>query len=159
MLTEPETLDHLLAQVSRLHHHRAHAMFGQLKLYRGQPPVLFALWERDGQTSGELARRLDVTAATMTRMLQRMERSGFVARRPDEVDQRVSRVYLTPAGRAVRSKLEAFWQRMDVEVFAGLSERERATLRKLLLRVRANLATAIAEPPPPGRPRPRGNPR
>ncbi len=139
----PRTLDHLLAQVSRMHHHRAHEIFSEVGLYRGQPPVLFALWERDGQTLGELARAARVTPATMTRMIQRMEKSGFVIRKPDPVDQRVSRVHVTRAGRAVRGKLEKGWVRMEADCFAGFDETDQATLRALLLRVRDNLARAI----------------
>ncbi len=147
-LPDPATLDHLLAQVSRLHHHRAHELFGQLGLYRGQPPVLFALWERDGQTPGELARVARVTPATMTRMVQRMEKAGFVTRKPDAVDQRVSRVHVTRAGRAVRRKLENAWATMEVDSFVGFNASDRATLKSLLLRVRDNLARVIHDDGP-----------
>lgn len=141
----PRMLDQLLAQVSRMHHHRAHELFGRLGLYRGQPPVLFALWERDGQTLGELARVARVTPATMTRMVQRMEKAGFVLRRPDAADQRVSRVHVTPAGLAVRVKLEAVWAQMAADCSVGLSAADRAALHSLLVRVRDNLARAIED--------------
>jgi len=141
----PHSLDHLLAQVSRLHHHRAHELFSRLGLYRGQPPVLFALWERDGQTLSELARAARVTPATMTRMIQRMEKSGFVTRKPDAVDQRVLRVHVTRAGRAVRGKLEQVWALMDRDCFIGFDGPDRAALEGLLLRVRANLTQAIED--------------
>ena len=65
-LSAPDTLDHLVAQVSRLHHQRAHELFTALGLYRGQPPVLHALWERDGQTGAELGERLLLDSATMS---------------------------------------------------------------------------------------------
>ena len=144
-LPEPKTLDHLLAQVSRLHYQRAHAVFDKLGLYRGQPPMLFALWEQDGQTHSELAQGLGITPATTTKMIQRMEKAGFVQRQPDARDQRVSRVYLTDAGRSVRARLEAAWDQMDAENFSGFSPEERALLRGDLLRVRANLAQSIQE--------------
>ncbi len=144
---EPKTLDHLLAQVSRLHYQRAHEVFDKLGLYRGQPPMLFALWERDGQTHSELAQGLGIAPATTTKMIQRMEKAGFVQRQPDARDQRVSRVYLTEAGRTVRASLEAAWDQMDAENFSGLSQEERGLLHSYLLRVRANLAQAIQEKP------------
>lgn len=147
-LSAPDTLDHLVAQVSRLHHQRAHELFTALGLYRGQPPVLHALWERDGQTLGELARIARVTPATMTRMVQRMEKAGFVERRPDAVDQRVSRVHVTAAGRGVRRKLERVWAQMDHDSFVGFTAADRAALEGLLLRVRDNLASAIRDEGP-----------
>ena len=140
---EPQSLDFLLAQVSRLHHHRAHELLDNLGLYRGQPPLLFALWELDGQTHGELADKLQITPATITRMIQRMEKSGFVQRQADVSDQRISRVYLTDAGWAIRAELQAVWDRMEDESFVGFSTAEREVLHGFLSRIRENLAQAI----------------
>ena len=137
-----QTLDGLLAQVSHLHHNRAHASLDILGLYRGQPPVLFALWDQDGLTHRELAEKLEITPATVTRMIQRMEKAGFVQRKADAGDQRISRVYLSEAGRAVHAKLQSIRNRMEVEYFAGFNDEERALLRSFLLRIRANLAEA-----------------
>lgn len=153
---EPESLDQLLAQVSRLHHARAHEHLEALGLYRGQPPLLRALWEQEGLSHTELAERLRVTPATMTRMLQRMERAGFLVRKPDAADERISRVYLTEAGRAVEAGVRQVVRKMEAECFAGLTTEERATLRALLLRVRDNLLQATGwtcafAPPEPSR--------
>lgn len=143
-LTEPvQSLDHLLAQVSRLHHYRAHELLDGLGLFRGQPPLLYALWEKEGQTHRELAEKLQITPATITKMIQRMEKTGFVQRQPDASDQRVSRVYLTDAGRAIRAQLETVWNQMEVEGFAGFNAEERVVLRSYLMRIRENLAQAV----------------
>lgn len=144
---EPESLDFLLAQVCHLHYTRAHALLEAIGLYRGQPPVLRALWEQEGQTHSELARRLRVTPATVTRMIQRMEKAGFVVRREDPDDQRVSRVYLTEAGRAVRADVQAVLQTVDDETFAGFASEERDQLRQYLTRIRANLLHASGDCP------------
>jgi MarR family transcriptional regulator, organic hydroperoxide resistance regulator len=146
--TEPESLDFLLAQVSRLHHTRAHTLLEAIGLYRGQPPVLRALWAQEGLTHTELAEHLHLTPATVTKMLQRMEKTGFVLRQPDSEDQRVSRVYLTEAGRAIRSQVQAVWQTMEQEVFAGFTEEERALLRHFLLQLRENLRRVTGEKSP-----------
>jgi len=142
---QSEPLDQLLAQISRLHYHRAHELLANLGLFRGQPPVLHALWDQDGLTHGELAQKLQVTPATITRMIQRMEKTGFVQRRPDASDQRVSRVYLTEAGIAVRADLQAVWERLEVENFSGFSPEERVVLRRCLLQIRANLRRVSSE--------------
>ena len=142
---ERESLDLLLAQVSHLHYSRAHALLEAIGLYRGQPPVLRALWEHDGLTQTQLAQRLHVTPATMTKMLQRMEKAGFLTRRPDEHDRRVSRVRLTRAGRAIRARVQAVWQAMEQETFAGLTPAERRALRRSLLTLRRNLMDATGD--------------
>ena len=134
-----ESIDFLLAQICRLHHARAHTLLEELGLYRGQPPVLFALWEQEGATHGELAARLHVKPATITKMLKRMEKAGFVERRSDPADQRVSRVYLTDAGRSIRNEVEQVWCTLEDETFVGFSPEERMLLRRFFLQMRDNL--------------------
>lgn len=136
---EPQTLDFLLAQICHLHHFRAFELLEDLGLYRGQPPVLRALWDEDGLTHTELAERLHIAPATITKMIQRMERTGFVQRKPDAADQRVSRVYLTSAGRAIQAQVEAVWAKMEAETFAGFSDKERSLLHRFMLQLRENL--------------------
>jgi DNA-binding MarR family transcriptional regulator len=101
--------------------------------------MLRVLWEQEGLTHTELSRRLQVQPATITKMLQRMEKAGFVVRKHDPDDQRVSRVYLTQAGRAVREDVQQVWRKLEEEAFAGFTEEESVLLRQFFLRIRANL--------------------
>jgi len=137
--TEPESIDFLLAQVCRLHHARAHTLLEELGLYRGQPPMLHALWEQEGLTHGELAERLHVQPATITKMIQRMEKAGFLERQSDLEDQRVSRVYLTDAGRAIQAEVRQVWRTLEGETFAEFTLEERVLLRRFFLQIRENL--------------------
>jgi DNA-binding MarR family transcriptional regulator len=145
---EPDSLDFCLVQVCQLHYTRAHALLDDLGLYRGQPPVLRALWEEDGLTHSELADRLHVQPATITKMITRMEKNGFVERRQDLEDQRVWRVHITEAGRDIRDRVEQIHRQMEAETFAGLDAEERSTLRRFLARVRENLLRVTEERPP-----------
>ena len=72
-------------------------------------------------------------------MIRRMEKTGFVERRQDPDDQRVSRVYLTEAGRAVQADVREVWHTLEKEAFADFSQEERILLRRLLLQIRENL--------------------
>jgi DNA-binding MarR family transcriptional regulator len=144
---EPKSLDHLLAQVCRLHHARAYELFDAIGLYRGQPPVLEALWEQDGLTHSELAARLHVRPATITRMIQRMEHAGLLISKSDPDDLRVSRVYLTDAGRDIRSAVAQAFKTSEADTFAGFALEERVLLRRFLLQVRDNLIGVVGEKP------------
>jgi DNA-binding MarR family transcriptional regulator len=134
-----ESIDFLLAQVCRLHRARAHMLLEDLGLYRGQPKMLFALWEQEGLTHGELAALAHVRPATITKMLQRMEKAGFVERRHDLEDQRVSRVYLTDAGHSIRNEVEQAWHTLEDETFAEFTLEECKLLRRFFLQMRENL--------------------
>ncbi len=66
--------------------------------------VLLALWQEDGLSVKSLGERLGLDSATLTPLLKRLEHQGVVERRRDEHDQRVVRIHLTDAGRALRAK-------------------------------------------------------
>jgi DNA-binding MarR family transcriptional regulator len=135
-----KNVDFWLAQVCRMHYVRLHELLETIGLYRGQPPLLHILWEQEGLTHTELAMRLEISQATTTKMIQRMEKSGFVQRRADPQDQRVSRVYLTEAGRDIRSDVEAILAQIEAETFEGFSDEEKESLRRSFMRIYDNLS-------------------
>lgn len=137
-----DSINYLLAQICRLHHARSHTLLEEIGLYRGQPPVLRALWEKEGLTHTDLAERLHVQPATVTKMIKRMEKTGFVTCKADEKDQRVSRVYLAEAGREIQDKVQQVWRTLQDETFDHLSMDERVVLRQLFLQMRENLLRA-----------------
>lgn len=143
-----ENLGFLLAQVTRAHQDHVRRSLRETGLHRGQPTLLVVLDEQDGSAHSEIASRMGVTPPTISTMVKRMERAGFVVRRRDTADDRVSRVYLTDAGRSIYSQLEPITQKMDEGTFAGFTEEEQTLMRGLLDRVRANLHQLKAEGEP-----------
>lgn len=133
------TFGYLLAQVCKAHHFGARRLLDEIGLYRGQQFVLCALWKEEGITHSELAERLQVHPATVTNAIKRMERAGFVERRPDPEDQRVSRVYLTEAGREIQDAVERTWGELEKRTLQGFSADERDMLRGFLQRLHENL--------------------
>lgn len=136
---DSEPIGHLLAQVCRLEHVRAHELLEELGLHRGQYAVLRALWREDGLTQPELTTRSHVGAATTSKITQGMEEAGLVQHRRDDTDQRVSRVHLTEKGRALEGAAEQIRRRLEAETFLDLSEEEMATLAATFRRMRENL--------------------
>lgn len=102
--------------------------------------ILNLLWEADGQTPVELARRADKDKPNVTRLLKILEDKHLVVRKPDARDRRSHRIHLTEAGAALKDKL------LDVGVVCleraclGLSSQEVASLKSLLNRVYANVS-------------------
>jgi DNA-binding MarR family transcriptional regulator len=117
-------------------------LLDQIGLYRGQPPLLDILHEHEGQKHADLAARLGVAPATVTKMLQRMEKAGFVVRQADADDQRVSRAYLTDAGRDIRFEMHVLLGRLAEETFSGFTAEERVVTKRLLERIKENLTRA-----------------
>ncbi|WP_299153725.1 MarR family transcriptional regulator [uncultured Tateyamaria sp.] len=66
--------------------------------------TLLALWENDGMTVNELAQALEIEGATMTPLVQRMEKLGLVVRKRNSDDERRVNVVLTERGASLRGK-------------------------------------------------------
>lgn len=137
--TERESVRYLLMLICKLSRDRSRALMSEIGIHCGQGIALRQLWRKDGITQSELAHSLHITPATVTTALQRMERIGLIERRPDERDQRVSRVFLTGKGRSLREKVEENWRMLENQMLADFSGVEKDAMREYLLRVRANL--------------------
>lgn len=82
--------------------------------------MLNVLWERDGQSGAEIGARLVLDSATITGLLDRMEAGGQIERRPDAVDRRVNRVFLTSSGRHLKAPLNEQMDAMNAEIAKSL---------------------------------------
>ncbi len=140
-----DALHSVFREVNRLHHYRMHMLLENEDVYPGQPPLLFSLLGKNGQSQKDLADRLNVKPATITVMLRRMEKSKLVERRQDTEDQRISRVYLTERGGEVCRKLLSIMESIDRECFSGFTEEEKMLLRRLFMQIRDNLARACGK--------------
>jgi len=80
----------------------------------------------------QLCEALWLDANNCVLLLNELEDLGYVQRRRDPVDRRRHVVELTEAGRTALERAEAAQESLGDELFAALSEEERATLRSLL---------------------------
>src|SRR5690348_9228611 len=95
-----------------------------LGVHIGQNYLLDELWRENGLTTGELARRIGVEVPTITRMTQRMEAAGLVARARDDTDRRVVRIVLSPLGESLRERVPAALDAVGAKALRGLSAEE-----------------------------------
>ncbi len=92
----------------------------------------------DGRlTMGSLAEQVSLTTGGVTRLIDRMESAGLVARVPCPTDRRVAYAALTDAGRAKLDEAAPVHAANLRAVFAAFSDEERRTLDTLLDRLRA----------------------
>ena len=78
---------------------------GRHGLMHGQFPALLVLWECPGLTQTEIAQMVAVEQPTMANTLKRMERDGWVERRPAPRDRRRTLLYPTAQSLAVKSEV------------------------------------------------------
>lgn len=104
--------------------------------------ILFLLWQEEGLTQSQLADTLCVEAPTITKSLRRLEQAGLLERRQDGEDARISRVFLTPQGRALREPVQRVWDELEALTVQGLTDAEEALLRRALGRMSASLGAS-----------------
>src|SRR3954469_10233074 len=97
--------------------------------------VLATLGFEQGITQQELAQRLLVTKGNICGMIDRMEASGWVERRPDPEDRRANRLFLTDQGRHLLGKALPDQQRILGRMFEALGEGETQRLFQLMGRL------------------------
>ena len=115
-------------------------------LHVGQNYLLALLWERDGSTPGEAAAALHVTTPTVVKMADRMTATGLLVRRRDDRDNRLVRLWLTDAGRALRQPVEEERRLIEETVTADLTETEREALLNALAKVHRSASKLLSEP-------------
>ena len=129
-----------LQRIGRLQHLMLAAGLEQIGLHTGQEHALSALLEHGPQTQAALAARTGVDTSTMCRTLQRLERAGYVLRRPGETDRRTTVVAPTDAALAVRNRMSDVYHRTDDRLTAALTDAERRELTRLLQKMIDSLA-------------------
>jgi DNA-binding MarR family transcriptional regulator len=118
------TANRLARAITRM----AEEEFGPTGLSPAYAFLLMAVYERDGLTQKELGEVLHLTPSTVTRFVEKLEMKRLVVTRQDG---RLSRVYLTDRGRAMRKQIEECWTSLH-ERYAkvlGREEGDRLTRR------------------------------
>jgi DNA-binding MarR family transcriptional regulator len=105
----------------------------------GQWSVLRVLWETEGLSQVELAENMRVEKASLTGMLDVMERRGLISRTRNTEDRRKVNIHLTPRARALKDKLLPYRAKINRKATRGMTPEEVETLLRLLTQVIRNL--------------------
>jgi len=104
--------------------------------------VMIVLWEKDGQTVGSIGDDLFLESSTLTPLLKRLEKAGFLRRTRDDKDERQVCIYLTDEGKALRDTLSEIPQQMLKAFGCGADGAER--IRTEVTAIRDKVASAHA---------------
>ena len=106
---------------------------------RSQGWVLAYLSREDGQPQSELAAELDLGKVALGGLIDRLEASGMVERKPDAQDRRVKRIFLTSKGREVALKQRKIARGLNAEIMEGVSPQDMRTTARTLHQLINNL--------------------
>lgn len=126
-------------------------LLGEFDLTYPQYLTMLAIWEQDGRTVAEIGQVIELDSGTLSPLLRRLERAGFIRRERSEPDERVVRIHATASGRQLEGRVAPV--RATIEAGTGLTNAEFVELRESLHRLRR----AVASQTPPERPLPRAS--
>lgn len=90
---------------------------------------------------GELAAYLSTSSVTVVKLIDRMERDGWVVRKPSAEDRRVKQVFLTKKAEAQWKDLTVIARSVIEQAHQGITKKEINTIKKILNKIRNNLNT------------------
>ena len=104
-----------------------------------QGRILYVLWQSDEISISSLSSQTSLANTTLTSMLDRMENSGLIFRKPDPNDRRNRLIALTDKAKALQGDYEKISQRMSELYYIGFTESEVLQFESYLQRVLMNL--------------------
>jgi len=129
----------LLGAERRLRGREQHRGGGDLSHH--QIRALFHLAKEPEVTAGCLAKNAELSPASMTAMLDQLEREGYVTRRRSEEDRRQVFVALTPEGREKMAEKRAGWNEMWLAALGEHSDEELAAAVRVIRTIGGFLGT------------------
>ena len=132
-------LGFLVHDVSRLRRNLIDRFLKPLNVTRSQWWVLAFLSRRDGMSQVSLAEELDLGKVALGGLIDRLEANGIVERRPDPIDRRVKRVFLTKSGTALMKEIRASSAVAEDLILAGLDDDDLKSTVRALRGMKANL--------------------
>ena len=137
--TEKNSFGFLITDVTRLMRKQFDRRALRFDLTRAQWRALKRVHHREGITQNELAEFLEMEPIAVGRVIDRLQKAGFIERRADPQDRRVWRLHLLAKAHAVVDDME----QMSTELFRaaqrGISAAEMKTMISVLARMKDNL--------------------
>ncbi|MGO9392443.1 MarR family winged helix-turn-helix transcriptional regulator [Rhodoblastus sp.] len=122
-----ESLGYLVNRLARLFSRALEKRLAAHGVALGPFPILLLLWEQEGLTQTEIARRLDFEQPTISNTLKRMERDGLIEFAPDPTSRKRILVRLTEKAKALRLALTGEAEAVNQAASAKMSTRKSAS--------------------------------
>jgi DNA-binding MarR family transcriptional regulator len=121
-------IDHAFGRLSR----QANSLLAHTGVKPAQAMALVYLGYHDGCQLSDLAEGVGNNNAAITGLVNRMEKTGLVIRRPLQSDGRGKTVHLTPKGLSVRTQVMDILRPLDEKLSHGFTDLEMDTIHRFL---------------------------
>jgi MarR family transcriptional regulator for hemolysin len=110
-------------------------------LTRARARTLSILYNGSGLTQTSVAAQLEIEGPTAVRLIDELEKAGFVQRQPDPHDRRIKKLVLTESGREIAEFLQRTYHEIGVQALRDFPEENKDLLVTLMKTVIRNLET------------------
>lgn len=137
----------LISDLSRLLRRNFNRHIRDSGITQSQWQALAFLRRWEGINQATLADLMEVQPISLARLVDRMEASGWVERRPDPTDRRAVRLFLCEKAQPLLTEMRKSWLEFQAHALAGIDEAELQQTLTTLAKIKANLADgdAVAE--------------
>ena len=110
-----------------------------IEINSAQGRIMFALWQADGISINELARKTQLKKSTLTSMLDRLEKMGYLKRRRSKKDRRKILIKRTAKDKSLESRYVELSGEMTKLFYKGFPKSEVDLFEQYLERILNNL--------------------
>lgn len=129
----------LVTDVTRLLRKHFDRRAVRFQMTRAQWRALKRLHRGEGMRQNELAEQLELEPIAIGRVIDRLQKAGFVERRADPTDRRAWRLYLTPRAHGVVGDMEQISTELFRQAQRGISAADMKVMMGMLTRMKDNL--------------------
>lgn len=119
------------------------AKLSPLNLAPEQNLILMLLWEQDGLSQNEIAKGLNKDKTNIARMINSLEKKGFIRRQCSKTDARSFHINLTENGKQLSKMVYPIIEEFNRIVRSGIMQEELETVEKVLMKIRQNVEAKI----------------
>ena len=110
-----------------------------LKVTPDQWVVLYFLWQENGLSIGEIAKKAKKDFANVTRIVDKLKTMDYVTKKKSKKDNRICNVFLQPKANEIKNDIQNCWKEASDVALSGISELEQKQLMDILVKVENNI--------------------
>jgi MarR family transcriptional regulator, organic hydroperoxide resistance regulator len=119
--------------------HALTRMYNQLAVQNGISQAIGYVLihiEKEGTPATKIAPLLGMESTSLSRLLDKMDKLGFIYRKTDSIDKRIVRIFLTEEGNRKRKLAKQTIIEFNEKLFEIIDKEQLATVNKTLKRIR-----------------------
>ncbi len=131
--------------LTHLHRDMSRAFSQQMGMSFSRLLVLHEIWHAGEISQTELASRLSMEGALLTRFAKQMEAAGLISRRVDSRDNRFTLVTLTPTGQQTLEEMGTLGDAFEAQLLEGVSKEDLVSMVRAMKQIQNNLSRKLAQ--------------